>query len=237
MERQLAEIKLAAEVLKKTFAELLLLDGSVVPQYTDRPSRNPELLERYIKLLGAYRRLYNICAESGTLLAGVVKNSRSGRFTNTIVRKILSNLDDPKLGKKELEILERSRDIVFLNNVLNVGGRTLVFRYADIHALRDLGEWAARVYAFYLKPVPFDHPLRIEFVSFSDSQSETADSIASLVYALSSYHDGFGLPSVLVEADARVRIAEEDMSIIRDTIIDRLDPSMLFDLRKYQAPL
>ena len=239
MERQQAELELAAQALKVSGAEFLLLDGSVVPQYTDRFPRDPKLLERYHGLLGAYTGLYDVCSESGAMLAGAVKDSRGGRFIDILMRKIIPRLGGLGLKREELETLERSRDTVLLDHVLDVGERTFSFRYAEnpsSYVLRDLGEWAMKVYVFYLKSVPFDRPLRVEFIDFEEDPSKTADRIASIVYALSSHHDAFGLPSVLIEADACARLAEEDLCVVRDSIADRLGPSTLLDLRRHRRP-
>ncbi len=239
MERQLAELELAAEALRASGAKFLLLDGSVVPQYTDRFPRDPKLLERYRRLLGAYTGLYDVCVESGALLAGTVKDSRGGRFVDILMHKILPSLGGLGLRREELEVLEHSRDTVLLDHLLDVGERTFIFQYAEnpsSYVLRDLGEWAMRVYVFYLKSVPFDRPLRVEFVDCWGDPSETANRIASFVYALSSHHDAFGLPSVLIEADACARLAEEDLCIVRDSISDRLGPSALMDLRRHRRP-
>ena len=239
MERQLIELELATEAIRANEVKLLLLDGSVVPQYIDRFPNNQSLLERYHKLINVYTKLYETCAESGALLAGAVKDSQGGRFVDILRRKVLPSLGGLGLEQKELEILERSRDTVLLDHVLGVGERTSIFRYAESpsrYVLRDLGEWAMRVYAFYIKTVPFDRPLRVEFVDFGGEPAGTADRIASLIYALSSHHDAFGLPSVLIEADACARLVEEDLCIVRDSIADRLGPSALLDLRRHRKP-
>jgi len=239
MERQLAELEVAAESVRNSGAELLLLDGSVVPQYVDRFPHRPLLLERYQKLIEAYIGLYQACARSGTLLAGAVKDSRGGRFVDILRHEVLPVFGDFGLEQKDLAILERSRDTILLDHLLGVGERTPAFTYAEkpaSYVLRDLGPWAAKVYAFYLQTVPFDRPLRVEFVDCWDQPIKSADRIASLVYALSSHHDGFGLPSVLIEADACVRLAEEDLYIVRDSIADRLGPFALLELRRNMRP-
>ena len=239
MERQLTELDVAANVVLESDAELLLLDGSVVPQYVDRFPHRPLLLERYQKLIEAYIGLYQACARSGTLLAGAVKDSRAGRFVDILRQGVLPAFGNLGLEQDDLEALGRSRDTILLDHLLRVGERTPAFTYAEkpaSYVLRDLGSWAARVYAFYLKTVPFDRPLRVEFVDCCSQPASSADSIASLVYALSSHHDSFGLPSVLIEADACVRLAEEDMCIVRDSIADRLGPSTSLELRRNMRP-
>ncbi|MEM2907624.1 MAG: hypothetical protein QXP65_00250, partial [Candidatus Hadarchaeales archaeon] len=96
--------------------------------------------------------------------------------------------------------------------------------------------WIERTYAFYLKAVPYDFPLRVEFVDGGDGVLETAEEVASLVYALSSYHDAYGLPSVLIEADARARLHEEDLEMVRDSIADRLGASASWYMRRQRGP-
>lgn len=239
MERQLTELEVAANVVLESGVELLLLDGSVVPQYVDRFPHRPLLLERYQKLIEAYAGLYQACARSGTLLAGAVKDSRGGRFVDILGHKVLPAFGNLGLEQEDLEALERSRDTILLDHLLGVGERTPAFTYAEkpaSYVLRDLGPWAAKVYAFYLKTVPFDRPLRVEFIDCWNQPVKSVDRIASLVYALSSHHDGFGLPSVLIEADACVRLAEEDMCIVRDSIADRLGPLALLELRRNMRP-
>lgn len=239
MELQLIEVEVATDVVRESCAGLLLLDGSVVPQYVDRFPHSDLLLERYRRLIEAYTGLYRDCAKSGTLLAGVVKDSRGGRFADIIGHTVLPSFGDLGLEQRDIEILERSRDTVLLDHMLSVGERTSAFTYAEEptnYVLRDLGVWAAKVYAFYIKTVPFDQPLRVEFVDRGDGPAETADHIASLIYALSSYHDAFGLPAVLIEADACARLAEEDLHVIRDGIADRLGPLVLMDLRRHRRP-
>ena len=238
MERQLAELEVATDVVREG-VDLLLLDGSVVPQYVDRFPSNPILLGRYQNLIGAYVGLYQACADSGTLLAGAVKDSRGARLIDILKNKVLPALGGLGLGQEDLDVLERSRDTILFDHMLGVGERTSAFTYAEkpaSYVLGDLGRWGEKVYAFYLRTVPFDQPLRLEFVDWKGEPAETARRISSLVYSLSSYHDAFGLPSVLIEADVCARLAGEDLEIVRDGITDRLGPTALQDLRRKRRP-
>ena len=239
MERQLAEIELAAGAAEVSDAKIVILDGSIVPQYVERFPHNPLLLERYQKLIKAYTKLYKTCVESGAFLVGAVKDSRGGRFVDILKRGILPVYNDLGFEQGDLAILDRSRDTVLLDHLLGVGERTPAFTYAEkpaSYVLSDLGAWAAKVHVFYIKTVPFDRPLRVEFLDNLEKPAETANSVASLVYALSSHHDAFGLPSVIIEADVCARLAEEDLCIVRDSISDRLGPSSLLDLRRNRRP-
>lgn len=247
MERQLVELKLAAQTLRASNADLLLLDGSILPQYVDRFPHSPRVVKLHRKLLRAFSELYGVCMKSETLLAGAVKDSRSARFIDILKQKILPSLAEGRKLRfteastfsRNLDILDNSRDTVLLDHVLDVGERSFIFRYAENPSNfipKDIGELARRVYAFYLKIVPYDRPLRIEFMEGGEMPSLTADRVASLIYALSAHHDAFGLPSVLMEADACARLTEDDVDIVRDSIADRVGPSVLLELRRHRKP-
>jgi hypothetical protein len=236
VERQLAELQMAIQAVTSRSADLLLLDGSVAPQYIDRSVQGHRALRSYRRLIGTFGKLYEACDSTGTLLAGAVKDSRSSRFIDILRRKVLSFL--PELSPEEREVLENSRDTVLLDRVLEVGERTFAFRYAENpgDVLKDLGKWASRIHVFYMKVVPYDRPLRVEFVDGGDGTSGMAERVASLLYSLSAHHDAFGLPSVLIEADARARLHGEEICMVRDSLADFLGPSVTLDLRRHRWP-
>jgi hypothetical protein len=239
VERQLIEIEVAITVVKESSVGLLLLDGSVLPQYVDRFSHSQLLLGKYQRLIKSYVELYGLCASSGVLLAGAVKDSRGSRLMDILRNRVAPSIRNFGLGQGDLAILERSRDAALVDHLLRTGERTMTFTYADkssSHVMEDLGQWGEKAHVFYMKTVPFDQPLRVEFINNSGPPAETACKLASLVYALSSHHDAFGIPSVLVEADASVRLAEEDLCIVRDSITDRLDHLTLQELRRNRRP-
>lgn len=245
MRRQLTELKRAKETVENWDLDTLLLDGSIVPQYTSHASKS-RTRELYRELIDAFTTLYQTCVEKRIILLGVVKDSRSARLIDIFQRKVLPDLDagaslppqDISSLEDNREVLLDSRDTVFLDYLLDPGERSFVFRYADAPAnlLRDIGDWRSQIHAFYVKTVPYDRPLRIEFVSDSERVSRKADEASSLIHALSAHHDACALPSVLIEADACARLAQEEISMIRDSINDRLEPSTLLDLRRERGP-
>lgn len=247
-ERQLAELKIAHQTLCDRGADMLILDGSILPQYVDRFSLNIKFFDIYGKLLDAFLSLCQACEERGVLLAGVVKDSRSKRLIDLFERTILPGIsnadflspDDLAVISKNLDTLERSRDVVLLNHILDVGQRSFAFKYTDnlisSPILKEIEAHLSKIFVFYIKTVPFDYPFRVEFIDFAGEPSKTADRVASLIYALSSHHDSFGLPSVLIEADTCARLNEEDLDIVQDSIMDRLGPSLIMDLRRDRRP-
>ncbi len=245
MRRQLTELDKAKKAVQKHEVDALMLDGSVVPQYSNR-STHETTQALYKKLTKTFTKLYKTCREKNILLIGSVKDSRSSRLTKafrkTILPKFIKNTDLPYNEVTSLEekmsVLKNSRDTAFLDHLLDEGERTFTFKYSEAPAnlLEDLGDWKKKIHAFYTKPVPYDRPVRVEFISNIDNAPEKADRIASIVDTLSASHKACALPSVLIEADARARLTEEEIGILRDNISDRLDPSTMLDLRSERRP-
>ncbi len=245
LKRQISEIDRARETAQKKDVDVIMLDGSVVPQYTNNV-RGEMTRELYKKLIYSYRDLYQLCEKKEILLLGAVKDSRSARLAKLFQKKIFPKLvEEMDLSVDELDSIDRNSDILlisrdtdFLDYLLDAKERSFTFKYSESSAplLNDLGEWKESIYAFYVKPVPYDCPVRVEFVSDQKSVLESAEKSAALVSTLSANHDACALPSVLIEADARAALAEEEISILRDSIVDRLEPSTLVELRRERRP-
>lgn len=245
LKRQISEIKRARESVEEKDVDVVMLDGSVVPQYVNNV-RSDMTRGLYKKLIYSYRDLYQICEEEEILLLGAIKDSRSSRLSNLFQKKIFPKvIDDLDLSSEELnsidensDILLISRDTDFLDYLLDAKQRSFTFRYSESSSrlLKDLGGWKDNIYSFYVKPVPYDCPVRVEFVSNPDDVLDKAERSSSLVSTLSANHDACALPSVLIEADARAALAEEEISILRDSIMDKLEPSTLVELRRERRP-
>ncbi|MCD6248335.1 MAG: DNA double-strand break repair nuclease NurA [Hadesarchaea archaeon] len=246
IQRQLIELRVAREALKEHEVDVLLLDGSVLPQYLDKAPRSPQLRDLYGKLIEAFLGLYEDCEGLGVILAGAVKDSRGSRCLNILRQKVLPPLaekgvlsqEDLKVLSDNDEVFSSSCDTAFLNYLLSVGERSFAIKCTDSSGkvLGDLGKWARHAYTFYVKTVPFDFPIRVEFMDTSGEVSRIADRLASLVYALSGDHSSCAIPTVLIEADARARLAEEELAIIADDIISRLEPFAPMELRRRRGP-
>ncbi|MFW6385562.1 MAG: DNA double-strand break repair nuclease NurA [Candidatus Hadarchaeota archaeon] len=245
LKRQLEEVRTANEVVKYRNPDAMMMDGSVVPQYSNHISSDTAKA-LYMELLNSYLDFYEYCSNNGILLIGAVKDSRSTRMARIFREKIFPEvLDRADLTRNELSLLEnnkdaliKSRDTRFLDCLLEKGERTFVFNYSDSPAplLEDLGPWRQRIKAFYVKPVPYDAPVRIEFLSGSESIGEETSLVAGLLSALSAGHESCALPTVLIEADARASLAEEEISILCDNISDRLDFTTRLTLRGDRRP-
>jgi len=212
MERQINEIRTARRFVEKNGADLLLLDGSVVPQYAGG-YRNSLLEEEYCKLIEEYVALYKVCVRKGIFLAGFVKDGRGKRF----LEELLSSVE---LEEADRKILENSRDSLFLNSVIDVGERTKSIPYAKDGGILDrLDEWKDHIYLFYMKSSPLDIPFRVEFVEPGGDEELTASCLASWILFLSSFSEELTTPPVLLEADFRARMREEEVAGFRNQIL------------------
>jgi len=249
LERLKAELEVAIKVQDEYTIDVILLNGSILPQITDKPfTPNVLLTKKYEEILDLYLKLYEKSMETDTILAGVIEDSRSTRFMQ-IINRMLPHLIYKYHELKDLlnfdyrRVLRLMRDSDFLFRFLDVGERTLAFHYSESPyehpILRDLKEkgWEPPITVFYLKTVEFDVPIRIEYLTSRFDPVTLANRLASIIYPLSSYHPEYATPSVIIEADARARLLESDLEIIYDSLVHAmgLTPSLL-KLRRDRRP-
>jgi hypothetical protein len=214
--RQKLEIRAALATAEKFRPALLLLDGSIVPHYADRPAKNSKVRESFDELIALYNGLFSFCSENGIMLAGVVEDSRGTRFCELAGKKLAS--DDQNEWARNA--LANARDTGLLFWMLEEGERTFAFPYSDIderdeHPLaQEFGSFAGRIFTFYLKTAKFDRPVRVDFMG---GESD-ADQFASRILAISSHHASYGFPSVLIEADQAAKMEESAIESVCDQI-------------------
>jgi len=229
------ELSCAQQTLETLAPDVLLLDGSIVPQPGDKPGKESLLANSYEGVLARYRALYKACEARGTMLLGVVKDSRGTRFTDLLLR----NVDMGGLR----ESLSGAHDSLFLSHLLQEGERTCFFRYASAWAeplvLRDLQEWSTRIASTYLRPCKWDRPLRVDvLLPAKDSEFDSFFSRASsLLQGLAGINTRYAAPAVLIEADLRARGEERDLDAACATLDAKLGvrPS-LYPLRRECRP-
>lgn len=218
------EVTCAIDVIKKFKPKYLFIDGSLVPQYQDKPRKESGINDDYFSIVNLFEKLYKVSEENSTTLIGCVEDSRGTRFRSILQEEIL-----PKSNSKvESKLLDNAFDASLLDYYLLEGERTFAFPYTNNitnHAiLKDYSlEWAKSIFVFYLKCSLFDKPLRVEFISKKNSSlKEIADEIAGVVFTLSSLHKEYSFPSVLIEADLRAGLNEQEISVVYDRLVDKL---------------
>jgi hypothetical protein len=221
------EIRCCISLVEEDVPDIIILDGSVLPFIEYKQiSQKDFLMNQYRNIKALYRRLYTLCKKNRTLLCGVVKDSRSAILTGKLSPLL------PHLGKlPEFEkllkidyrpIVKQLRDTDLLYQILDKNERTFEFFLSKFNDESDKDLEDFNIHCFYLKTAEFDTPLRVEFPILFSTQQEFAQKIASLVTAVSKYNPEYGLPSVIIEADARARLQETDADILIDEISSKI---------------
>jgi hypothetical protein len=219
--RMTSEVSRAIECLDRFRPDLLLMDGSIVPHHSDKPSRASRTYDGFLGLLGLYQTLYSRALQSGALLAGVIEDSRGTRFCEMISRDVLSGLKHPAAREMQ-DLLGRTRDTNLLFYALKKGEMSHVFPYTEKPAehpvLRDFDpSLHGKVHSFYLKTAEKDRPVRVDFLS--GTPEATGQKIASMLLPISGHHSGYGLPSPLIEADNVAKIPETEMDTFYTSVL------------------
>ncbi|MBU0636338.1 DNA double-strand break repair nuclease NurA [Candidatus Micrarchaeota archaeon] len=232
------EIKMAKQMIESEKPDFCLLDGSLVPQYMDKPRKDSKLAEEYHGLLDLFLELYQTAEQNNTELVGCVEDSRGSRFQSILGETIL-----PFFKKQKPLGLDFILDSVLLDHVLQKNERSFAFPYTksikDHAILQDFGlDWGNRLFACYLKPSELDRPLRIEFLHSpkKGSLTEHTNCIASTIGALSGLHREYAYPSVLIEADLRAHLKPEEIDVVFNKICDQLSKRVRMQLRRNSRP-
>jgi hypothetical protein len=234
MERQILEASIAREVAEKFKPEILLMHGSIIPHYTERPSIHSLIYSTYTRMIEAYKKLFEIALKNKILLAGVIEDSRGTRFCEILKEKIFPNF---KIEREIGIFIERSRDTNVLNYALDEGERTFAFSYSsnpeEHPVLKEFGEIAKLFFSFYLKTAKFDKPIRVDTIA---NKVEDINKLSSVLLSLAG-HSRYGMPSILIEADQRARLSEKDLEIFYNELIRKAGcVSSVFSLRREERP-
>lgn len=229
--RMETEADAALACLERFRPGILMMDGSIVPHYSDRPGSG-SAKEAYSRVLKKYRDLYSRSLQSGTVLAGIVEDSRSSRFCGMLKDEVM-----PKSGKELTPdmsaCLETSRDTSLLYSGLSIGEMTSPFPYARSvsgHAiLKELGEHAHKISTFYIKTARLDRPIKVDFLGGEP------ESLASVLLATASQHPSYGIPVPIIEADNVAKLSEDDMERLCSLILNETGDSPM-RLRRDQRP-
>ena len=231
--RQKLEIETAKKAVEKFKPEILLLDGSIVPHYTTRPSTTSLAYKDYEELMVSYQELYKLCQENNVVLAGIVEDSRNERFCNIVKENVVKTMTKEEIPDS-FDILNKTRDTNLLFWLLDEHERTITFDYSEEiekHLiLKDFG--VKNFFSFYLKTARMDRPVRVDFM-----KKEAEDRLASVLLAISGQHSRYGFPSVLIEADNIAKLSEQEVENLYSNILTYTGniPSVM-RLRREQRP-
>ena len=248
LERLKTELELAIRVQDHHPVELLLLDGSLRPHISDRPPNQSVFSSKYEKISALYDQLFEKARETGTLLAGVVKDSRSQRFIR-ILGEILPHLINrypslkPLLQMDYRSILRTAYDTDLFFRILDVGERSPILRLNDLSVDEtdnpnlENQQNSTNLVCVYLRTAQFDYPLRIEIFTGSYDPNRIVEKVSAMLLPMSSENEGFALPTVLIDADSQARFIERDLDFLFSQLATRIGyPESILKLRRERMP-
>ncbi len=230
LERVAAELRVTLSILDDYHVDLVLVDGSLFYHPRDRPNSESPAYEKFQEVIALYRQLYHKARKKNTTLVGVVKDSRSTRVVNILSDILPHVLRNPSVfemmqGVDYRWLLKFSRDCDLLDTFLEEGERTFAFKYSaelvqNSNALSDdLSVWASSIWVTYLKAACDDLPLRIEILVGDGDGVAQLDKALSVILPLSWQHPEYGVPTPVLEADARARISNNETQLIIDRLM------------------
>lgn len=230
LERISTEIQVTLSLLEEFHIDIVLIDGSLVHHPRDRPSTASPVFEKYQETLALYRQLYHKVKRSRSTLVGIIKDSRSTRVVNMLGEILPHIIRKPDVFEKMQGIdyrwlLKISKDSDLLDTFLDQGERTFAFRMSyelgDNPPLPDdIKNWSSQIWITYLKTAREDSPLRIEIIGKEGVVPVShINKTLSAILPLSYHHPEYGLPSPIVEADARARITNHEARLIIDRLL------------------
>ena len=222
------EIKKAIEVAKTASPEFLLLDGPLYPHPSTRIAKATDLHHVYKSVVSKYNELQKVCEERGVSLVGVVEDSRSRYFSKVLFETLV-----PGLPKKHQELFSNNfsfRDTALLYDALQMGERTLAFKLSGIQDVN----YKNSVFAFYIRTAKHDRPIRIEVTS--KNPKNLLAKIPQMIYGLAAF-PSYGIPSVIVEADARAKLSQRHMISIQKMLYSKSQSPLVMNLRRESRPV
>ncbi|MCX6774920.1 MAG: DNA double-strand break repair nuclease NurA, partial [DPANN group archaeon] len=247
LSREEVELKTCLEAIEQFSPNVLVRDGSIVLHPSSMPEQSSKAYGKYKEIISLVKELYRKCEEKHILLVGAVEDSKGKRYCNILMQEAIPALLKANITVETLkrindckDVLENTTDTLFLYNLLNVGERTAVSDYSktsELPILKDLEEYARKLFVLYLKAAEFDRPLRIDFLADFEKLDETAEKAAAIIFEISKQNRMYSYPSVLIEDDARAKLMEDDIFHFKAALAEKLgrDP-MLFDLRRDLRP-
>ncbi|MBI1973296.1 DNA double-strand break repair nuclease NurA [Candidatus Micrarchaeota archaeon] len=185
--RILEEVSLGVRVLEQVRPKFLLMHGSLVPQYVDKPREGSTSYLLYQQVVSEYEKLFRLSQSLDCPVLGIVEDSRGTRVS----RECSDSCPDTVLLSYVLREQECTPDFSYAQNpqehpVLKT------FRPGDASKLR----------LFYVCTAARDRPVRVEYYDYGLNSR----GLAGLVLGLCGFSKDYGMPSPIVEADLAARL-------------------------------
>ncbi|MCX8166512.1 MAG: DNA double-strand break repair nuclease NurA [Candidatus Micrarchaeota archaeon] len=220
------EIEITQNLINDDKADMLILDGSIIPLPVDKPEEESKLYPLYTEVINKLAKLFNSAKSKDKILCAIAKDSRA----KLIIEK----------AKKKYEMLKGlySSDIAFLSDLMPENSRTSVFSYEVKQPnksyvnpiLKDLEKhnFNADINVFYMRLSLLDKPIRIETVV----DLQKINDLAGILSSLCAINRNYTYPAVLIDADLKAKIDQSEM----DRIITLMSLENLTKTRRTNRP-
>ena len=213
------ELEVSSLILGQTKPNIHFFDGSLVPQYINKPTKDCPQKKKYEHLISRFLSVYKETKEKNIFLVGCIEDCRANRFFSILKTEIFND--------QEIDFELFDAFVVF--SLLEKNQRTGVFKYSkDPKSHPILADFPEEIrdnlYCCYLKLSDNDYPLRIEFVYYKDfgfSLKEYTDRIVTMISNISAFNPKYTYPSVLIEADIRSRLTLQEIDLITNKILEK----------------
>ena len=224
------EYSVSLEKLEIDPPDVLFIDGSVAPLFSDLSLNSdfPDLVQMLEMVKNTYRKLVRMAEEKGTVLLGIVKDSRSRELTRHLTSSVRKWKDFHSPGS-----IDDLTDTELMNGLLEEGERSSWFRSKIPLSLKS----SSSIWVCYARPILSDDPVRLEVITFPWKDfSNRLDSALQVFYILCQHGLPIALPTNLQEADRQVklkrRVSEEfveELSLYFGIPVERLRKRRTFD--------
>ncbi|MDH5401927.1 MAG: DNA double-strand break repair nuclease NurA [Candidatus Heimdallarchaeota archaeon] len=225
LKRLYIEYKTVIDTINNYNPTIVFIDGKLSPlnqdfiEYSNSVIKQAELDVKEI-----YRELIDVAHKKGTILCGIVKDSRSSEFCNQLIRNLHIWINDQSIGLGTLsgwrKNLENISDEFMLSHFLSDKARTAWLK-------SSLPKWVSGgdkfILASYVKAAHFDFPIRFEVLSDGTMVPEKLQLAISALLVLTNHGLPSAIPTIIIEADDRAKLTQHHLEMVLDQISIQLD--------------
>lgn len=228
IQRLMKEWQLAKICIEQYHPAWCFIDGSLVPQFMDKPRENSPVMIAFKQLILLVQSVYETARKNNCTLVGTVEDSRSKRLNECWQ-------DAGIISKNDFS------DTVLLSKMLHQNERTNVVSYTekrDQHPILSemKKEWGSQLFTFYLRPSAYDWPLRVEIITPVENAVDHANRVASTVLRQSMLHKEYAYPAVLIEADLKSRLTPSEIDLVMSQLYQKMGSTSQLTRRRDHRP-
>jgi hypothetical protein len=223
--RLYSEYEVARITIERESPTVLFLDGKVLPLKSDfitDSTQSNVLKQAELDVKMKYRQLVEAALNENVLLCGIVKDGRSRDFASNLGESIADLRRAKILGKEDshgwVGVFNELQDDLLAAHLLEKDERLAWLEY-------DTPLWLpaskqSKVWATMLRPVVEDSPVRLEILVGEDEDRARAASEIALgsVVRLCQHGLPLAIPTIILEADERTKLSQEQLDLVLDQI-------------------